>query len=119
MVVAIGWLYATPQLQGAGRRCGAATGLPLWAGGLVVAVVVLLNALSGGTRSITFVQAFQYWLKLTALLAPAASLSWLWLGDADTTGRPRLVRRRRVRSRWADPVDFAETTRSLMLPGRS
>ena len=29
---------------------------------------------SGGMRSITFVQAFQYWLKLTALLVPAVVL---------------------------------------------
>ena len=35
-------------------------------------------------RSITFVQAFQYWLKLTALLVPAWSWSSVWWGD----GRP-------------------------------
>ena len=35
-------------------------------------------------RSITLVQAFQYWLKLTALLAPAAVLLVVWAGD----GRP-------------------------------
>ncbi|MGZ5418685.1 MAG: sodium:solute symporter family transporter, partial [Nocardioides sp.] len=32
-------------------------------------------------RSITFVQAFQYWLKLTALLIPAAVLLVVWAGD--------------------------------------
>ena len=32
-------------------------------------------------RSITFVQAFQYWLKLTALLLPAAILLAVWAGD--------------------------------------
>ena len=36
-------------------------------------------------RSITFVQAFQYWLKLTALLVPAAILLVVWAGD----GSPR------------------------------
>jgi hypothetical protein len=35
-------------------------------------------------RSITFVQAFQYWLKLTALLLPLAVLLVVWSGD----GRP-------------------------------
>src|SRR3546814_20349235 len=35
-------------------------------------------------RSITFVQAFQYWLKLTALLVPAIVLVGVWLDD----GRP-------------------------------
>ena len=34
MVVAIGWLYVMPQLQGAGVALRAATGLPGWAGGL-------------------------------------------------------------------------------------
>ena len=32
-------------------------------------------------RSITFVQAFQYWLKLTALLIPTAVLLVVWAGD--------------------------------------
>ena len=41
MVVVIGWLYLMPQLQGAGVALRAATGLPAWAGGLLVAVVVL------------------------------------------------------------------------------
>ena len=38
-------------------------------------MVVLANIISGGMRSITFVQAFQYWLKLTACSLPAASCS--------------------------------------------
>ena len=40
---------------------------------------------AGGMRSITFVQAFQYWLKLTALLVPALFLVLAWQGD----GAPR------------------------------
>ena len=47
----------------------------------MVAVVVLVNVLSGGMRSITFVQAFQYWLKLTALLVPAVVLLGVWVDD--------------------------------------
>ena len=85
LVVGIGWLYLIPQFQGAGLTLQFATGLgdrlPGWLGGLVVAVVVLLNVLSGGMRSVTFVQAFQYWLKLTALLVPAAFLLLVWFGD--------------------------------------
>ena len=41
----------------------------------------MVNVSSGGMRSITFVQAFQYWLKLTALLVPAAILLVIWAGD--------------------------------------
>ena len=59
------------QFQGAGLTLGAADRRAAWLGGLVVAVVVLVNVVTGGMRSITFVQAFQYWLKLTALLVPA------------------------------------------------
>ena len=43
--------------------------------------MVLINVLSGGMRSITFVQAFQYWLKLTALLVPLMVLLLVWVGD--------------------------------------
>ena len=81
LVVAIGFLYLLPQFQGAGLTLRLATGLPTWAGGLVVASVVLVNVLAGGMRSVTFVQAFQYWLKLTALLVPAIVLLWVWIGD--------------------------------------
>ena len=57
-------------------------------------MVVLVNVASGGMRSITFVQAFQYWLKLTALLVPAAVLLAVWAGDALAPPSPR--RRRRL-----------------------
>ncbi|CAM5300058.1 cation acetate symporter [Streptomyces spiroverticillatus] len=80
-VVGIGWLYLLPQLQGAGLTLEILTGAPGWVGGLVVAVVVTGAVAAGGMRSITFVQAFQYWLKLTALLVPALFLAGAWFGD--------------------------------------
>ena len=81
LVVAIGWLYLLPQFMGAGLTLRSAIGAPIWVGPVIVALVVLLNVTSGGMRSITFVQAFQYWLKLTALLVPAAVLLVVWAGD--------------------------------------
>lgn len=81
LVVAIGWLYLLPQFQGAGLTLAAVTGAPTWVGGALVALVVLIAVGSGGMRSITFVQAFQYWLKLTALLVPACILVAVWLGQ--------------------------------------
>lgn len=84
LVVAVGWLYLYPQLQGAGLTLRAVAGAPDWVGPVLVGAVVLANVSSGGMRSVTFVQAFQYWLKLTALLLPAAVLLVVWLGD----GRP-------------------------------
>ena len=70
LVVAIGLLYLIPQFQGAGLTLRTLTGAPSWAGQLGVAVVVCLNVLPGGMRSVTLVQAFHYWLKLLALLTP-------------------------------------------------
>lgn len=80
-VVGAGWLYLVPQLQGAGLTLQILTGAPRWFGGALVAAVVILAVAAGGMRSITFVQAFQYWLKLTALLVPAFFLLLVWYGD--------------------------------------
>jgi cation/acetate symporter len=85
LVVLIGWLYLLPQFQGASVTLTSTIGAPPWLGGAVVAAVVLANVTSGGMRSITFVQAFQYWLKLTALLVPAAVLLVVWAGDGAPT----------------------------------
>jgi len=79
LVVSIGWLYLLPQFQGAGLALTTVTGAPGWVGGLIVAVVVIANVVAGGMRSITLVQAVQYWLKITAISIPAFILLWLWL----------------------------------------
>jgi cation/acetate symporter len=81
LVVLIGWLYLLPQFQGAGITLAASAGAPDWLGGVVVAALVLISVLSGGMRSITFVQAFQYWLKLTALFVPLVFLVLQWRSD--------------------------------------
>ena len=78
LVVVIGWLYLVPQLQAAGLTLQTTTGAPRWLGGLLVTVVVLASVLSGGMRSITAVQAFQYWVKLTAISIPLIFCAILW-----------------------------------------
>ena len=78
LVVTIGWLYLIPQFQGANLVLGPFMGARPWMAGVVVAGVVLANVLVGGMRSITLVQAFQYWLKLTALLVPIIFLLIVW-----------------------------------------
>lgn len=70
LVIAVGFLYIVPQLHGAALTVRITTGLPSWVGPVAVVVVVCLSVVTGGMRSITFVQAFQYWLKLTALAVP-------------------------------------------------
>jgi Na+(H+)/acetate symporter ActP len=85
LVVLIGVLYLVPQFQGAGLTIRALTGAPRWAGAVVVALIVLANVVSGGMRSITLAQAFQYWLKLVALLTPLVFLLHRWSGSGAPT----------------------------------
>ncbi|KNH17499.1 transporter [Arthrobacter sp. ZBG10] len=87
VVVMVGWLYIVPQLHGAALTIRITTGLPSWAGSVAVVVVVCLTVVSGGMRSITFVQAFQYWLKLTALALPILFIIFYLAG----TGTPALA----------------------------
>ncbi|WP_035839352.1 sodium/solute symporter [Kitasatospora azatica] len=112
-VVGIGWLYLVPQLQAAGLTLQTATGAPWWVGGVLVALVVGANVAAGGMRSITFVQAFHYWLKLTALLVPVVFLALAWHADgapSATAGRPVFARATVLRAgaalrlRLPDPV---------------
>jgi cation/acetate symporter len=79
LVLGIGWLYLLPQFKGAGLVLNAVSGAPTWVGSLVVAVVVLINVVGGGMRSITLVQAVQYWIKVTAISVPAFVLLAWWL----------------------------------------
>ncbi|MFI7608568.1 cation acetate symporter [Micromonospora sp. NPDC049366] len=81
-VIFIGWLYLVPQLQGAGLTLATVAGSAYPVGAVLVAVVVTANVALGGMRAITFVQAFQYWLKLTALAVPAIFLALQWQADA-------------------------------------
>ena len=78
----IGWLYIVPQLHGAGITLQVVAGIPPWVGAVLVAVVVAAAAAAGGMRAITYVQAFQYWLKLTALLVPAVLIVFAVGGGA-------------------------------------
>lgn len=87
-VLLIGWLYLLPQLQGAGLSLTTLTQLPAGVGVAGAGVVVLLTVIGGGMRSITFVQAFQFWLKLTALAVPALVVLGLFLSDSRTFDRP-------------------------------
>ncbi|MEU8117924.1 cation acetate symporter [Spirillospora sp. NPDC049024] len=80
-VVLISWLYLLPQFQSAGLVLRTVTGAPVWTGGVLIAVVVAANVLVGGMRSVTMVQAFQYWLKLTALAVPLVFLLMAWRYD--------------------------------------
>ena len=70
LVIVISWLYIVPQLQGAALTVRITTGLPAWVGAVAIAAIVGVVVAAGGMRSITFVQAFQFWLNLTAIAVP-------------------------------------------------
>ena len=81
------------------------TGTPAWVGVLVVGLVVTAAVTFGGMRSMTFVQAFGFWLKAVALAVPAVVLVAWFLGSglaAVARRRPRDVRR---------PTSVTSTTR--------
>jgi len=79
-VVVISVLYLVPQLQGAGLTLSTIMPVPPWVGMALVIALVTVNAFGGGMRSITVVQAFQYWVKLVALALPTFVLIVVFVG---------------------------------------
>lgn len=70
-MVCTGVIYFVPQLQAAGLVVSTVLPVPAWVGAVFVAALVLINVLCGGMRAITLVQAFHYWVKLSAISVPA------------------------------------------------
>ncbi len=97
-VLVIGWLYLLPQMKGAGITVRAITGAPYWVGVVLVGLVIALNLTAGGMRGITYVQAFQYVIMVTAMAVPAIILLVAWFGD----GSPAITQ--------PEPVRFGEVT---------
>ena len=73
-VLIIGSLYLMPQMKGAGLTIRTLTGAPFWVGVVLVGVIVTGNVAIGGMRGVTFVQAFQYGVKVIAISVPALVL---------------------------------------------
>ncbi|GAB2663484.1 sodium/solute symporter [Nocardia goodfellowii] len=88
VVVLVCGVYLIPQFQGAGLTLRILLGVPSWVGALAVGAIVIANVAGGGMRSITLVQAFQYWLKLTAVALPALVLLGHFLGADRPLGSP-------------------------------
>src|SRR5438045_3934383 len=70
-VLLIGVFYMLPQMKGAGLTLQSIAGVPYWVGVVVVGGVITLNVALGGMKGITFVQAFQFWVKAFAISVPA------------------------------------------------
>jgi cation/acetate symporter len=74
VVLMIGGFYLVPQLKGAGLTIGIVAGTPYWVGVVAVAALVALTVALGGMRGVTYVQAYQYWVKTFGIALPACIL---------------------------------------------
>lgn len=79
-VLFIGFFYTMPQMKGAGVTMGTIMNWPYWVGIVVVGSVITFNVALGGMKGITFVQAFQYWVKLFAISVPVFVLMAVYGG---------------------------------------
>lgn len=84
----IGVLYLIPQLHGAELAARTLFGGPEGAGPVALTVLVLITVLGGGMRAITVTLAFQYWLKMFAIIAPTLVLLAVFV-SAGPDGSPR------------------------------
>lgn len=76
VVLTIAALYLVPQFRTAGLVLSAVSGTPYWVGVVIAGGVVSTTLALGGMRAATYVQAFQFCLKLLLFIIPAV---WLVL----------------------------------------
>ena len=97
VVLVIATLYLVPQFKAAGQVLSVVAGTPYWVGVVVAGAVVSTTLALGGMRAATYVQAFQFGLKLLLFVVPAF---WLVLTVGDAT-----------RSAALAPVEFTAFSR--------
>lgn len=74
VVLVVAGLYLVPQLRTAGLVLSTVSPTPYWVGVVIAGAVVATALALGGMRAATYVQAFQFCLKLVLFIVPA-----LWL----------------------------------------
>ncbi len=74
VVIVIAGLYLVPQLVAAGQLLTTVSDVPYWVGVIVAGAAIGLTLALGGMRAATYVQAFQFVLKLLLFAGPA-----IWL----------------------------------------
>ncbi len=82
VVLVIATLYLVPQFKAAGLVLAVVVGTPYWVGVVVAGAVVSVTLALGGMRAATYVQAFQFGLKLLLFVIPAI---WLVLSVSGET----------------------------------
>ncbi|MQA63933.1 MAG: cation acetate symporter [Actinophytocola sp.] len=104
VVLVIGGLYLVPQFRTAGLVLGVVSGTPYWVGVVLAGAAVSITLALGGMRAATYVQAFQFCLKLLLFIVPAI---WLLL----TAGGA-------VRSDAVHPAEFTHFTQETSVQFR-
>ena len=116
VVLVIGCLYLVPQFAAAGQVLGLVSGTPYWVGVVLAGAAVSTTLALGGMRAATYVQAFQFVLKLVLFIVPAL---WLVLAVGPDTRREALTPVEFTRFERATPVQFRlETTFTVTEPTR-
>jgi cation/acetate symporter len=98
VVLVIATLYLVPQFKAAGQILTVVADTPYWVGVVVAGAAVSVTLALGGMRAATYVQAFQFGLKLLLFVVPAF---WLMLSVGDATRGAALA-----------PVEFTTFARS-------
>ncbi|MGH3756542.1 cation acetate symporter [Actinophytocola sp.] len=94
VILVIGGLYLVPQFRTAGLVLSAVSDSPYWVGVVVAGAGVAITLALGGMRAATYVQAFQFVLKLVLFIVPAI---WLLVQVGP-----------QVRDEAVRPVEFTE-----------
>ncbi|WP_020670983.1 cation acetate symporter [Amycolatopsis nigrescens] len=97
VVLVIGTLYLVPQFRTAGLVLSAVSNTPYWVGVVIAGAAVSVTLALGGMRAATYVQAFQFVLKLLLFIVPA-----IWLVFAVGAN---------VRHDALNPVEFTHFSR--------
>jgi Na+(H+)/acetate symporter ActP len=94
VILVIGGLYLVPQFRTAGLVLSAVSDSPYWVGVVIAGAGVAVTLALGGMRAATYVQAFQFVLKLVLFIVPAI---WLLIQVGP-----------QVRDEAVHPIEFTE-----------
>jgi Na+(H+)/acetate symporter ActP len=101
VILVIGGLYLVPQFRTAGLVLSAVSGTPYWVGVVIAGAGVAITLALGGMKAATYVQAFQFFLKLVLFIVPA-----IWLLAMVGPG---------VRTEAVHPVEFTRFERDIQV----
>jgi cation/acetate symporter len=104
VILVIGGLYLVPQFRTSGLVLSVVSGTPYWVGVVIAGAGVAITLALGGMRAATYVQAFQFVLKMVLFIVPA-----IWL---------LAVAGPAVRGEAVHPVEFTRFARDTTVTFR-